>query len=275
MKEPNFTAEALRYALELDVPVIPLQRNGKLPAVPKESGGNGVHDATTDPDQIRAWGRDYPYANIGMACGKPSGVFVLDVDPRNGGRKSVSDLLARGYRLPSEGPRQATGNGGDHYAMRWSEEIGGNRARISELGPGIEIKSSNGYIVVAPSWIAASEQGSGGFYEWVISPFDTPVPVAPLWLQAMLKPKPRPKIEFRGMGSNIESLIRRVASEPEGNRNPMLYWATCRAEESGSATGTTIGRLVAAACHAGLTQSEAMKTVNSAIARVRNERGSR
>jgi hypothetical protein len=264
---------ALRYADELNWPVLPLARGEKLPAIAKRNGGNGVHDASVDPDQIREWGRLYPNANVGIACGEVSGIFIVDVDPRNGGDVSLAALTARGYLLPN-GPKQRTGNGGWHIGMRWEPGIANSKGR---LGPGIEIKSTGGYIVAAPSWTRKSDNGPGGFYEWIVSPFETPVPRAPMWLQAMLKPKPRTKIEFRGLGSdsNIDGLIRRVASEPEGNRNPMLYWATCRAEENGSATGTNIGRLVTAACHAGLTQSEAMKTVNSAISRVRNERGAR
>ncbi len=269
----DFTEGALPYVEQLDWKVLLLSPGWKLPFIAKADGGNGVYDASSDADQIWEWGRLCPNGNIGLACGVASGIIAVDVDPRNAGDASLAALAAKGRVLP-HGPKQRTGNGGWHFILRWEPGITGSAGK---LGDGIEIKSTGGYIVAATSWTRKSDNGPGGFYEWIVSPFETSIPRAPLWLQAMLKPKPRPKIESRGMGSNsnIEGLIRRVASEPEGNRNPMLYWATCRAEENGSATGTNIGRLVAAACHAGLTQSEAMKTVNSAIARVRNERGAR
>ena len=39
----------------------------------------GLNSASTDPEQIRAWWRKWPTANIGLRCGKDSGVIVLDV----------------------------------------------------------------------------------------------------------------------------------------------------------------------------------------------------
>jgi len=254
---------ALRYAEELDWPVLPLADGGKCP----RAFTKGVHGSTTDLDQIREWWAKWPLANIGIACGPESGLFVLDIDPRNGGNASLAALAARGYVLPP-GPVQKTANGGRHHLFLWKRGLGNT---ASKLGEGLDTKGRGGYIVISPSALTASAK-----YEWIVAPFGMPIHHAPLWLTSMIAPPPRPKIDLKSFGNNdIDGLIRRVASEPEGNRNPILYWATCRAEESGSATGTNIGRLIAAACHAGLTQSEAMKTVNSAIARVRNERGPR
>ena len=41
---------------------------------------NGLHDATIDQAQIRCWWEKWPDASIGLATGKISGVWVLDID---------------------------------------------------------------------------------------------------------------------------------------------------------------------------------------------------
>ena len=41
---------------------------------------NGVKDATTDRAIIKTWWKKWPDANVGIATGQPSGIFVLDVD---------------------------------------------------------------------------------------------------------------------------------------------------------------------------------------------------
>ena len=53
---------------------------------------NGVHDASKDKSQIKDWWRKWPDSNIGMASGEASGVIVVDIDPRNGGRESLKKL---------------------------------------------------------------------------------------------------------------------------------------------------------------------------------------
>ena len=50
-------------------PVFLLRPGDKAPLIPKRDGGNGVHDATTDLDQVRMWWERHPNANIGLACG--------------------------------------------------------------------------------------------------------------------------------------------------------------------------------------------------------------
>lgn len=50
---------------------------------------NGVHDATTDLDQIREWWSKWPDANIGMATGH--GNPVIEVDFRSGGAVTWAD----------------------------------------------------------------------------------------------------------------------------------------------------------------------------------------
>lgn len=46
--------------------------------------GNGVYDASKDASQVRAWWTQWPNANIGIATGTVSGIFVIDVDGEEG-----------------------------------------------------------------------------------------------------------------------------------------------------------------------------------------------
>src|SRR5207253_2830544 len=56
---------------------------------------NGFKGATTDQRQLTQTFSKLPNSNIGIATGAPSGIFVIDVDPRNGGDLSLEALKAQ------------------------------------------------------------------------------------------------------------------------------------------------------------------------------------
>jgi hypothetical protein len=265
----DFVAGALPYAQQLRWKVVLLGAGWKLPFFSKENGGNGVHDATSDPDQLRKWGSGCPNGNIGIACGPASGIVVLDVDPRNGGDVSIRALAASGHHFP-KAPRARTGNGGWHLLYSHEPGIGGSKGK---LGPGIDVKSTGGYILVAPSWTRRSEDGPGGPYVWEVSPFDSPVPRMPAWLKAMLCPPPRPMSAYLPdvNGGDIEPLARFVASSTKGERNVRLHWAACRAGEMVArhqvCARSAGSRLVTAAAAAGYVGVEVARTIDSAFKR--------
>lgn len=142
----------------------------------------------------------------------------------------------------------------------------------NKLGAGIDVKSTGGYVVVAPSEIGPSKSGPGGSYRWEVSPFDVAVPRLPIWLMTMLAPcapppRRRPYEGSSGGSGEIDRLAKWVARGAEGERNNRLYWAACRVGEmakeykvSPRAAGQT---LVSAAVQAGLESGNAVQTVNS------------
>jgi hypothetical protein len=75
-----------------------------LPLKPKDKGPlgnlvrNGVLNATTDVVLAKSWFAKSPDANI--AAAPPTGTLVLDLDPNNGGTKSLVDLIRKNERLP-------------------------------------------------------------------------------------------------------------------------------------------------------------------------------
>lgn len=122
---------------------------------------SGFKDATSDPEQIERWAAQYPTANWALATGAVSGVFVIDVDPRNGGDESLDAWETERPDGPlSKTMSAATGGGGRHLFFRYVEGV---RSRADWL-PGVDVKSDDGYVVLPPS-----RHASGGAYEWLTS----------------------------------------------------------------------------------------------------------
>jgi len=170
---------ALAYA-QLGWPVFPLEVRGKKPD--GQLAPKGFHSASRNPAIIREWWRLSPEANIGVPCGAPSGFWVLDIDPRNGGDIELQaqlDLLKPDDRANGiHTLAQRTGGGGLHYLFALDE-----RVRNGKLGQGIDVKRDGGYIVVEPS----RTQAGYAFDDW--EPFTGQLPPllpAPEWLMALL-----------------------------------------------------------------------------------------
>ena len=125
---------------------------------------NGVGAATTNKDQIADWWCHWPRANIGLATGVPSGVWVLDVDPDKSGELSLGSLEEDHGTLPDTWQAQ-TGSGGRHIFFRHEEDLPN---RVGQLGPGLDVRSTGGYVVVAPS-----VHNNGCSYRWLN---DLPLP---------------------------------------------------------------------------------------------------
>lgn len=121
--------------------------------------GRGVKDATTDRGIIAGWWKAWPQANIGLATGRVSGFWVLDVDPRAGGEESLAELQDRLGGLPDT-VMALTGGGGQHFLFDCPADCE-IRGGANKLGPGLDVKGEGGYIVVEPS-----EHISGHAYTW-------------------------------------------------------------------------------------------------------------
>jgi hypothetical protein len=59
--------------------VFPCRARTKCPAT-----SHGCKDASLDADVVRGWWRANPHANIGIATGEISNIFVLDADDLEG-----------------------------------------------------------------------------------------------------------------------------------------------------------------------------------------------
>lgn len=237
--------------------VFPLSIGLKIPAIAKDKGGRGCLDATNDEDIIADWARDYPKANIGVACGEPSGVVVIDLDPRNGSEASIARLAERKQTFtPTVTAR--TASGGTHLYYAFEPALKNSK---SALAPGIDVKTTGGYVVAPPSVLKC-----GGRYTWERSPLGNCFPRLPRWAFEALKPKPKPIIAFNRdtAPADIVRLADFVAQSGKGERNNRLFWAACRAAETGALSPSAEASLSSAAQSAGLPRIEAEKTIESA-----------
>ena len=209
---------------------------------------NGHLNATTDPDQIKLWWTKWPHAMIGAPV--PAMLLVIDIDPRNGGSlKSLTDLV--GVLPATLTAWSGRNDGGCHlYFLRPPGPFTSTR-----LPDGIDLKV-NGYCIVPPSIHPATGQP----YRWD----EHPVQPLPYRLRELLLPaRQPPSYRCNSSGKATAGLVRTVAGADEGQRNRVLFWASCRAAEKGLIDQIE-DELVAAAVTNGLTETAARRTVASA-----------
>ncbi|AJZ87522.2 bifunctional DNA primase/polymerase [Streptomyces sp. AgN23] len=303
--------------------VIPLTR-AKLPAVRSphhhdpgpppcrgECGrlGHGVHDASADPEAIRALFAAAPWATgYGIACGRaPYHLIGLDLDlksgspgsPRGTGGTGATDGRA-GTRKPGASGKDGTGgmdstdglaadglaalarlardhafaipptvtvltpSGGRHLWLCGPSGLAVPNS-AGRLAPGIDIRGLGGYLVGPGSY------GSHGSYRLAPgSPAWAPAPAPAALLRLLTPPRPAPHRSYRPgppspgpRPAALEGLVRFVRASREGQRNVRLFWAACRAYESGAGPELAPA-LIKAALDTGLAPREARATVASA-----------
>jgi len=167
-------------------PVFPCAARGKEPVIPRAEGGRGVYDASTKPEQVRAWWGRWPDANIGLAI--PAEYAVIDLDSA----EAIEVLRAEGWTLPATACSRTAR--GWHYLYSLPP---GSRLRNGATAlEHVEIKTVGGYIMVPPS-----VHPSGVVYRWVTVPKAENIAPAPEWLVGLAAPadgvgKARPSGEW-------------------------------------------------------------------------------
>lgn len=153
----------------------------------------GVKEASCSPAQVERWWKLFPTANVGIATGPESDLYVIDVDTTKGGQDSIEELRAKFAFPPTVAAR--TGSGGYHLFYAYFDDLPNT---TNKLGKGIDTRGEGGYVVAPPS-IHRTQR----LYEWITSPDDIPVAPTPDWVidicerKAPLPPAPR-KVEDRG-----------------------------------------------------------------------------
>ena len=219
MSEQGALSAAALYYAGLGYRVFPCVPGQKNPLTKR-----GFHDATVDPEQVEKWWTEHPQANIGLPT---DGLLVLDIDgpgnPWPGDPDRAADLAGAGAVA-------LTPRGGRHYLFRCPD---GKHWRCSagRLAPGVDVRATGGYIVVAPSATA------DGVYKWAPGlSLDRPrdsLPSPPVWLIEMLDQLAQTgnephQLAPSGMGSHqlapTGTGSHRPEEEPirEGQRNDVL-----------------------------------------------------
>lgn len=179
-----------QYYASLGWAVFPLVPGTKYPI----KGTHGSTDATTDPAQVQAWWAANPEAGIGM-CPAKSGLYVLDVDPRNGGTEDFDQLQEQHGGVLASPIINRSGSGvGFHQFFRERE----GAKYLGKPAPGIDGKH-RGFVVLPPS-----VHPSGKRYEWDGGTFPAPgmqYNEAPAFLER--KPVERPANKRVGSHTDI------------------------------------------------------------------------
>ncbi|MEU8312910.1 bifunctional DNA primase/polymerase [Micromonospora sp. NPDC049033] len=260
---------ALRYAAA-GWPVFPCQPGGKVPLFPNphpkgsaerdtcqgECGrlGHGFRDATTDPDLVRHWWAAYPTANVAIATGGDA-PDVLDFDVKKGapGGRSYERLRDAGL-LTGAHSVVATWSGGWHLYY-----LGSDQGNASLRGHGVDLRSLGGYVLAPPSLV---EGVPYRLTEWR-SRFDGHARRLDFTAIRRHLDPPRPARQMQPVSGDHGALVRHVAGQQEGNRNGALFWASCRAAETGAGEDV-FDELLSAAVTVGLSLRDAEKTIASA-----------
>ena len=256
--------------------VFPCLPGDKRPAVDRWE-----QRACDDPERVR---RYWPSArhNIGVACG-PSSLVVIDLDTHGQlpedwqmpGIVDGKDVFAQVCEWACQPwpatHTVATPSGGWHLYFQAPEDAE-IRNSASLIGPMVDVRASGGYVLAQCSIVG------GKAYEALDTDDAAPLPA---WIIRLLTrrreadhegaqdapPGYRPRASVFG---RFGGLVHTVETAPEGQRNNILFWASCRVREMVAAGELGDGRgatafLVSAAVAAGLSERDARKTIASAM----------
>lgn len=173
---------------------------------------NWTFEASNDPQKIKEW-FDGKTANIGVATGKKSGFWVLDVDGQEGIQEYFNLVMESGEDAPNT-ICQKTGGGGYQYFFEYDERISKNSVRKL---PHIDIRADGGQVLVPPSI-----HPNGTAYKWEVRE-GVKLEKAPEWLiEKLIADKEHTKID-----------LREVKTIAEGGRNDTLFKIACRYRNDG------------------------------------------
>jgi DNA-binding transcriptional MerR regulator len=174
---------------------------GKLPATP-----HGFKDAKLAAE----WPADsFKNKNVALATGKISGVWVLDIDVKNGaqGAYSLEQLEKEHGKLDTLTAR--TWSGGLHYYFKY---VPGIKTRTG-VWPGIDVRSDGGYVIIPPSTI------EGKPYSYLDVETIEGIKDTPAWLiKALTEAKQIPKFH---LPRDAEGKI------PKGKQDDALFKFAC------------------------------------------------
>jgi hypothetical protein len=247
---------------------------------------DGVKSASADPAQIAEWWGRWPSANVGIATGPESGLWVLDLDHSKPGEADGLDaVLALEPAASDWAAIVVTGSHGRHLYYAWPAdgvEVR-SRARVLEHDgrkASADTRGIGGYVVAPPSVHA-----SGRVYAWE-QPRDELVPAPRRLLRAVTQrretapaPAGGPLVAWEAedvsrAGRYVEGALRRacerVAASVSGGRHAAIlregetlggwvHLGVCEAE-------TMVAQLAAAAVAAGVGEAEALRTARDAVA---------
>ncbi|MHB1808106.1 MAG: bifunctional DNA primase/polymerase [Solirubrobacteraceae bacterium] len=236
-----------------------------VPAAKRPLTDHGFRDASVDPQQVAAWWRRWPEANIGLATGRPDGFDVVDVDVRRSGSGFAALRRARAAGVVDGWAAMVrTPSGGVHFYFPARAEAQGSWSLARDAH--VDFRGRGGYVLVPPSF--ARSGGVQGIYALIATSEEARALDAGT-LRRLLAPPVRgrhPLLVERALDRpQGEPLAAWLASQGEGNRNRALFWAACRLAERAVDEEQARRVLTPAAAHCGLGAREIERTLASAF----------
>ncbi len=151
-------------------------------------------------DEVRNWWTKYPDANIAIATGNISNLFILDTE---------KDFDLSSIDIPTDVITAKTGSGGRHFYFRIPHnstilthiEIWGSDPKSKA-----DIKGEKGYVVAPPSF----NSDLNSYYEWMSD--ENEITEAPEWLIDFIS-------NLEGNKTSTKQLYELANGVEEGNRN--------------------------------------------------------
>lgn len=211
-----------------------------------ECGSPGKHPIMTgwqhrdkpEPAHVaKAYTERWPKANVGLATGRASGFWVLDVDPKNGGGEVLEAWVAEHGAFDTRTVRTPSGGWHFYFAL---PDFKITNAR-GELPAGIDVRGDGGQVAAPPSVGAVGSYQVAGAH-----PQPELLREAPAWLLELVRPKAGEGSSSQSTASNglppegqyrtgplegylariLEREVNEVLAATEGGRNHALNEAT-------------------------------------------------
>jgi hypothetical protein len=213
--------------------VFPAPQGQKMSCVSAENTNGNRWGSTTDPKEIKDYFTQFPHANIGIATGPGSKIWVSEADTLEGhkvdGVASLRSLEALHGALPDtligESP-----SGSIHYFWALPEGHAVYNS-TSLIAPGIDVLGEGGMVVAPPS-----TRPGKGVYKWL----NAFLPVeAPAWLlELAAKKQPAPRVNGFEPEADIDELCAAIQATPNDdiawdvwNNVGMALWKGCGGAE--------------------------------------------
>jgi len=207
---------------------------------------HGFYAATTDPRRITAMLTAYPAGLLAIRTGVVSGLLVVDIDPRNGGRLNPALMT----------PTATVGTGDYGWHLHYAHPGGTTAAKLAGC-PGVDLKGDGGYVVAPPSIHPVTGRRYRWVGDWAVNEMPPPLvaacrPAPP----AAVTPSTRATPTLAGGGgisspaALLAAHLGAVARAPEGRRRTTLYGAA-----RGIARMVAAGALTITDAHTALTDA--------------------
>lgn len=260
--EPALSPARFALMAAAGLRLFPLKPNDKTPACAWKE----FQERAPTIEELAAW--DAGNYNIGVICGSPSGIVVLDVDSPD------AQELVDGLNLPAT-PTVRTARGVHYYFRSRAYEI---RNSVRVAGAKLDVRGDGGY-VVGPGSI----HPTGARYEWIVPPTEVAFAELPTSLLKLMQTKSKRAVAAKPTGQEISltegqfgrflnrqlaELLKELSGASEGERNDTLFRLAARLAADVAATGcewAQFATAISATAHQiGLGPEETARTLESA-----------